>query len=410
MVRRMLLLPFIVLVLLGGCGPDHEAATNPPNQRELGNPQQGTQDTQEKAQNQAGQKNPGLQPTEDQAGSFPYQIDVLDKDLNVPWEMDIASDGRIFFTERPGVIRVIDQKGVLLDEPVLQFQPPFISQSEGGLLGLILDPNFEHNHYLYVYHSYQEGNEIRNRVLRLIEKKNKAVVDRVLIDHLPGASYHNGGRIKIGPDGYLYITTGERYKPPLAQDLNNLGGKILRITLEGEIPKDNPFPGSPVYSWGHRNPQGLAWHPETNRLYASEHGQSAHDEINVIEAGANYGWPLIQGDETSKENPDLKRPILHSGKQTWAPSGITFVHQGPWKGQLLVANLRGQKVLKITLEEQNPTKVKKAEPLFTDWGRIRNVYEGKDGTLYIMTNNRDGRGKAQKGDDKIFRLRLKEGR
>lgn len=334
----------------------------------------------------------------------PYDIDILADNLNVPWEMDIAYDGRIFFTERPGVIRVIDSTGRLKTDPVFQFEAPFISKSEGGLLGIVLDPYFEQNHYMYVYHTYEEDNAIKNRVLRLIEQDNKAIIDKVLIDNLPGASNHNGGRIKIGPDGLLYITAGDRYEPPLAQDMNSLGGKILRIALDGSIPEDNPIAGSPIYSLGHRNAQGLAWHPETQLLYASEHGQSAHDEINLVEAGANYGWPIIEGDETSADYPDLRPPILQSGNKTWAPSGMTFVSKGPWRDELLVANLRGNQVLKITINELDPSKIDQVQYLFQDWGRIRNVYEGKDGTLYIMTNNRDGRGNPKKGDDKIYRL------
>lgn len=334
---------------------------------------------------------------------IPYTLFTVAEGLNVPWEMDIAPDGRIFFTERPGVIRVIE-KEKLLPEPVISFKAPFTSQGEGGLLGLVLDPKFEKNHYIYVYHTYTEKNQIKNRVLRLVEKNNKAKVDKVIIKDLPGSKNHNGGRIKIGPDGYLYITVGDRYEPGLAQDKKSLGGKILRIGLDGSIPKSNPFPNSPIYSLGHRNPQGLAWHPESGELFASEHGQSAHDEINLIQAGANYGWPKIQGDETSKKERDLRKPIVHSGNKTWAPSGMAFISQGPWKGQLLVANLRGEQVLKITLNKKDPAKVEKIESIFKDLGRIRNVYEADDGSIYLMTNNRDGRGEPKKGDDKLIRL------
>ncbi|MEW9669024.1 sorbosone dehydrogenase family protein [Ammoniphilus sp. 3BR4] len=340
-------------------------------------------------------------------GGIPYTVETLAEGLDVPWEMDIAADGRIFFTERPGSIRVIVNEEVL-PEPVIRFDAPFHSEGEGGLLGLALDPQFEENHYLYVYHTYEKDGEILNRVLRLKEQDNRATVDRVLLDGLAGERNHNGGRIKIGPDGYLYITVGDRYEPELAQQEQSLGGKILRIGLDGTIPYDNPFPGSPVYSYGHRNPQGLAWHPETSQLYASEHGQSAHDEINVIEPGANYGWPLIEGDETLESRPELKKPLLHSGDETWAPSGMTFVSNGPWKGQMLVANLRGSQVLKLTLGYNDGTGVTHVDYLFPEWGRIRNVYEGSDGSLYIMTNNQDGRGRPNPGDDKLLRLKPKE--
>lgn len=351
------------------------------------------------------------EPSPDQTSSttqldIPYTMETVAEGLNVPWEMDIAKDGRFFFTERPGTLRVIE-KGLLNPEPVISFEAPFISEGEGGLLGLALDPSFVENHYIYVYHTYRVNDQVNNRVLRLIEKNNKAQLDKVLISGLPGAQNHNGGRIKIGADKLLYITSGDRYDPPLAQDPTSTGGKILRIALDGTIPASNPIKNSPIYSMGHRNPQGLAWHPETGQLYSSEHGQSAHDEINLIEPGGNYGWPLIEGETASSpEKANLKTPILQSGKETWAPSGAAFVSKGPWKGSLLVAGLRGERLLKINLKGPKYETVSNVEHLFQGkFGRLRNVYEGPDGSLYLMTNNRDGRGKPNKGDDKIIRLK-----
>ncbi|MFD0619793.1 PQQ-dependent sugar dehydrogenase [Paenibacillus sp. GCM10027629] len=335
---------------------------------------------------------------------LPYRVEVAADHLDVPWEMDVAKDARIFIAERSGRVRVmVDDQ--LLPEPVINLAEDIHQEAESGLLGLVLDPNFEQNRYFYVYHTYDKNGALYNRVLRLKEQNNRATVDRILLDGLGGGTSgnHNGGRIKIGPDGKLYVTMGEQYQPELAQDPNVRSGKILRINLDGSIPADNPVAGSPMYSMGHRNPQGIAWHPETGRLYASEHGQSAHDEINLIEAGANYGWPVIEGDETSLEHPAFKMPIIHSGDETWAPSGITFVSQGPWKGQLLVANLRGQQVLSMTLDDSGE-KVANVQSLFRNYGRIRNVYEAPGGVLYFMTNNRDGRGNPQEGDDKLIRL------
>lgn len=333
---------------------------------------------------------------------IPYTVETLAEGLEVPWEMEIAADGRIFFTERPGVIRVMVD-GRLLPDPVIRLEDPFRSEGEGGLLGLALDPEFQENGILYVYLTYERNGEILNRILRLKEANNTATIDRVLLDGLAGARNHNGGRMKIGPDGYLYITAGDRYQPELAQEKQSLGGKILRIARDGSIPEDNPFPGSPVYSYGHRNPQGLAWDPVNGQLYASEHGQSAFDEINRIEPGANYGWPIIEGDEALAEHPELKAPWIHSAMETWAPSGMTFVSQGPWKGQLLVANLRGNQVLRISFSS-NRQEAQEIESMFQEWGRLRNIYEGPDGSLYIMTNNRDGRGRPGPADDRIFRL------
>jgi len=332
----------------------------------------------------------------------PYQVETVAEQLQVPWALAIAPDGRLFFTERPGTVRVIAD-GQLLPEPVIQFEAPFVQEGEGGLLGLSLDPAFAQNQFLYVYHTYRDGDKIYNRLLRLRESNNRAVIDKILIDRIPGNRFHNGGRIAFGPDGYLYVTTGDALEPQLAQQRDSLAGKILRISRDGAVPADNPFPGSPVYSLGHRNPQGLAWNPENGQLYASEHGQSAHDEMNRILPGANYGWPLIQGDEQAD---GLRRPVLHSGTTTWAPSGMTFVRQGPWSGRLLVANLRGEQVLSLRIPAENPDRAAEVEPLFPDgFGRIRDVVEGPDGSLYLLTNNRDGRGTVREGDDKIIRLR-----
>lgn len=336
--------------------------------------------------------------------SFPYKAEIVIKGLNVPWEMAFAPDGRIFITERPGSLRVIEN-GSLRKTPMLELSAPFVSKGEGGLLGLALDPSFKDNGFAYAYHSYlHDDGGIRNRVLQLKIGDSTAEINKVLLDDIPGDTNHNGGRLKIGPDGYLYITTGERYEPELAQNKDSLGGKILRLALDGSIPGDNPWPESPVYSWGHRNSQGLAWHPESGVLYSSEHGQSNVDEINIIEPGANYGWPLIEGDETGGQQAGLTIPLLHSGKDTWAPSGMTFISQGPWSGELLVAGLAGEQLLWVSPGAGNDQPSPKA--LFEgEWGRIRNVTEATDGSLYILTNNRDGRGDPGPEDDKLIALR-----
>ena len=227
----------------------------------------------------------------------------------------------------------------------------------------------------------------------------------LIIDKIPGGLIHNGGRIKIGPDRKLYVTTGDAGNSMLAQDLVSLAGKILRIELDGGIPKDNPIPNSPVYSFGHRNPQGLTWNLQ-NTLYESEHGPIAHDEINIIKPGENYGWPLATGDEINGEI-NVAAPLIHSSDTTWAPSGIVFVNQGPWQGRLLVANLRGRQLLLLFLNKEG-TKVEAVEMgLLNEYGRLREVIEAKDGTIYLTTSNQDGRGNPSVGDDKIIKLTLK---
>lgn len=338
---------------------------------------------------------------ENKLRQFPYEIEVVAENLYVPWAIAIGDDGTLFVTERNGKIRII-KNGILQPQPLMTLSTPFISQGEGGLMGIVLDPNYSQNHYIYVMHSYGDSNFIYNRVIRLLENNNSLTIDKILLDKIPGGRIHNGGRLKIGPDQKLYITTGDAGNSSLAQDSFSTAGKILRIELDGSIPKDNPIPNSPIYSLGHRNPQGLAWNSK-NILYESEHGQSAHDEINIIKPGTNYGWPLVQGDEESIEFVTQKA-LIHSGEETWAPSGISFVKLGPWQGKLLVAALRGQQLLVISVN-RNGTEVSNIEPfLKNQYGRLREVVEGKDGSIYLTTSNMDGRGNPNSGDDRILRL------
>ncbi|MDV4152297.1 PQQ-dependent sugar dehydrogenase [Clostridium sp. AL.422] len=335
------------------------------------------------------------------ASEFPYEIEVIAENLDIPWAIDISKEGKIYFTERSGTIKIIENSKLNL-EPLIKFTSPFVNRVEAGLLGIVLDPNHSENKYIYVMHSYLEENKIYNRVVRLIESDNKANIDKVILDKIPGAETRNGGRIKIGKDNKLYIVTGDAGNSALAQDVNSLAGKVLRIELDGSIPKDNPISNSLIYSLGHRNPQGLTWNQD-NVLYESEHGQTAHDEINIILPGTNYGWPIVQGDEISNKIK-AQGPLINSGNITWAPSGIVFLNKGPWKGKLLVSNLRGQQLLVISLD-QGGTVVNNIELLLKNkYGRLREVIEGEDGSIYITTSNKDGRGNVNIGDDKIIKL------
>ncbi len=332
---------------------------------------------------------------------LPYSSETLAGNLRIPWAIAINSNGTLYFTERGGTLRVI-RNGILQREPIITLQPPFISEGEGGLMGIALDPDFPKNRYIYIMYTYRENNRFFNRVVRLVENNNRATVDKIILDRIPGGQIHNGGRIKIGPDRKLYITTGDTGNPQLAQDGTSLAGKILRINLDGSIPSDNPFRNSPVYSLGHRNPQGLAWN-SNGLLYSSEHGQTAHDEINLIKPGSNYGWPLVQGDEVS--NAILtERPLIHSGETTWAPSGIAFITEGPWQGRLAIANLRGAQLLVLSLNEDGTIVTQVESFLSNTYGRLREVVQGADGVIYISTSNRDGRGNPSPGDDRILRI------
>jgi glucose/arabinose dehydrogenase len=335
------------------------------------------------------------------SSGLPYDREVIAENLFVPWALAISDDGKIFFTERSGVIRVIEN-GKLLSQPLISFQSPFVTQEESGLLGIALDPDYITNHYIYVMYTYIENNRLFNRVVRLLEQDNKGVEDRILIDKIPGSSVHNGGRIKVGPDRKLYVGTGDAGNSSLAQNLTSTAGKILRINLDGTIPEDNPFPDSPVYSYGFRNPQGLTW-GTNNMLYSSEHGQSAYDEINIIEPGKNYGWPLVKGDDSFRD-VSIQKPLVHSANDTWAPSGIAYIDQGPLKGRLLAASLRGKQLLSFQLNEDG-TQVMNIEPYLTkEYGRLREVVLDKDGSIYITTSNMDGRAIPGEFDDRIIRL------
>ncbi|HZB63846.1 MAG TPA: PQQ-dependent sugar dehydrogenase [Nitrososphaeraceae archaeon] len=320
-------------------------------------------------------------------------IYTIAENLSTPWAIDIAKDNRIFFTEREGKIRVIDEKGILLDEPVAYIR---VAQNGGsGLLGIALHPNFTENHLIYIYHSYVKDNKLYNKILLLKEKDNKIIESNIIIDSIPGSPYNNGGRIKFGPDYKLYITTGDASDPLLAQNLSSLAGKILRLNPDGSIPSDNPFKDSSIYSYGHRNVQGIAWHPKTKQMYSSEHGPSGFDEINLIISGKNYGWPK---EECKGTNISQKAIICFN--PAVAPSGITFASSNKlgYQNDLIVTTLKGSHLRQIDVEsgEQNN--------ILVGYGRLRDIIESSEGTLYVLTSNTDGRGIIQHNDDKILKI------
>ncbi len=332
------------------------------------------------------------------------KVEIVADNLTIPWSIDWLPDETVLFTERNGNLRII-QHGILLQEPLLSLS---VGGVEGGMLGVAVDPNYSENNYIYLYYTYNEFLTTKNKLVRYQFSDGILVEDKMLIDSIPGGPFHDGGRIQFGPDGKLYIATGEAGLPNISQDLNSLGGKILRINSDGTIPYDNPWKNSPVYSIGHRNPQGMDWDKSGN-LFVTEHGPSglrgvAHDEINKIIAGANYGWPDIIGDE-EKEN--MLKPILHSGEDTWAPSGSEFYYGNEipqWEGKYFVATLRGNHLhmVEFNLEDNSVTSHGK---LFQDeFGRLRDVQTGPDGFLYILTSNQDGRGSPKTNDDKILRI------
>jgi len=319
---------------------------------------------------------------------------VLATGLSIPWDIAFLPDSSFLITERGGNLVHLYTDGI---KKSIKLPHP-VPKGEGGLLGITLHPTFVQNKYVYLYMTTAGSTGgTKNAVFRYVFENDALTNEKVIIKDIPGALYHDGGRLEFGPDGYLYITTGEAQTPPIAQDLSSLGGKILRLTDEGGIPSDNPF-GTAVYSYGHRNPQGLTW-DSAGRLWETEHGRSGvtsgMDELNSIEKGKNYGWPTIEGDKTS---PGLVTPVLNSGaKTTWAPASALY-HDG----SIFFGGLKGEALYEAVLNGTQVTELK--VHLLSQYGRIRTVKKGPDGIFYLTTSNKDGRGKPVGTDDRLIRI------
>ncbi len=332
-----------------------------------------------------------------------------------PWALAFAADGRLFLTEQPGRVRVIDASG-LRAEPVLDLTS-IVPGGEAGMLGLAVDPNFLSNHFLYVFHSYNTPTGIKNRVIRLLENNNHASVDRVILDNIDGGMRHNAGRIKIGPDSFLYAAVGDgsfggENDANRAQSLSSTGGKILRMRLDGTPAPGNPFPQAPyVYALGLRDPQGIAF-DSSGQLYATDHGPTSNDEVNITRGGGNYGWPICVG---ICNNPAFIDPIRLFFPETVPPSGATF-YSGtalPWNGSFFFAVLgidsnaaAARHLHRILFDRPGGTRIVQEEQLFKDrFGRLREVIEGPDGNLYFTTDNRQASAAATADDDRVIRVR-----
>ncbi|MEA1853833.1 PQQ-dependent sugar dehydrogenase [Cytobacillus sp. FSL W7-1323] len=316
------------------------------------------------------------------------KVEVVAEDLDIPWSIN-KRDDVFYLSERTGTIAKIEG-GELTRQPV-ELEKSLSTAQEAGLLGFVLIDDGTKG---IAYYTYELDGQPLNRVvtLSLDDQKQVWVETDLLLDEIPSGAFHHGGRLAIGPDDKLYVTTGDATEPELAQDQNSLAGKILRMNKDGSIPEDNPSKESYLYSYGHRNPQGLAWTDE-GEMYASEHGPTANDEINKITAHGNYGWPEITGTE---EKEGMITPLVTSGDDTtWAPSGIAYADNN-----LYIASLRGTAVMQLNLETNEMS------TLVSDVGRVRDVYVDGD-HLYFISNNTDGRGNPAEQDDRLYRLKIR---
>ncbi len=384
--RLRMLLPLIFMTLLcAGCGGDTDrssggaaTAANETRQATL----------QEKER-----------PAEDSSGApaktapVEVEVSVIATNLEVPWGFTFLPNGDALFTERDsGRLLRMNASGDIEEIQTL----PTRGYGEGGSLGLAVSPDYERDGYVYAYYTTDQDNRVVR--FRLGEEPEP------ILTGIPFNTYHDGGRIAFGPDGMLYIATGDAGDPSNSQDRNSLGGKILRLTPEGNIPEDNPFPSSPVYSYGHRNVEGLAWDKE-GRLYASEFGQNAYDEVNLIVPGENYGWPEVEGE--GGESMGYVDPITTWRTSEASPSGAEILKNGAipqWEGDLFVAALRGARLWRLELGPDGGV-TRRQQLLRGEVGRIRNVVQAPDGSLWITTSNLDGYGSpVSEQDDRILRL------
>lgn len=318
------------------------------------------------------------------------KTEVLTSSLTLPWEIIYGPDNFIWFTERGGKIsRLNPNNGVVA---LVHTVPDVSSSGEGGLLGMALHPDFGANPYVYVVYNYREGQRYLEKVVRYTYTNGALNAPQILIERIPAADIHNGSRLLITPDQKLLITTGDANVASNAQDRNSLSGKILRLNLDGSIPGDNPFPNNPVWSYGHRNAQGLVL--ANNKLYSSEHGPNNDDEVNLIQKGKNYGWPNIEGFcNTTQEQAfcganEIIEPLI-AWTPTIAPSGITYYNADlipQWKNSLLMVTLKGSKLVQLQLDEAG-TKITGSKEFFVgQFGRLRAICQAPDGRIFLATS------------------------
>jgi glucose/arabinose dehydrogenase len=342
--------------------------------------------------------------------SVSFRVETVASGLEVPWSIAFAPDGRIFLTERPGRIRIV-QNGVLQPQPYMTVEDVEAS-GESGLMGMVLHPGFASNGLFYISYAYKGASDQEVRVVRYHEQNGTAGDRKVIVEGIPAAPNHAGCRLRFGPDGKLYITTGDATDRAIAQQLTSLGGKILRVNDDGTIPDDNPFVGQTnarpeIWTYGHRNPQGIDFQPGTGTLFETEHGPSGFDgpgggdEVNIIERGKNYGWPTVHHKES---RAGMESPLLEYTPAV-APASGTFYRGNLFPqltGNFFFGGLRGERIIRVVLDGR---RVVRQENLFVEnYGRIRDIAEGPDGAIYFTTSNRDGRGSPAGNDDRLMKL------
>jgi aldose sugar dehydrogenase len=342
--------------------------------------------------------------------SVPFRVETFVAGLDVPWSIVFTGASRALIAERPGRVRVVEN-GALRTEPLIALTD-VEQRSETGLMGLTLDPGYASNRRFYLAYAYADGGDIRVRVVRYRDDGGGASERTVIIEGLPAARFHAGCRLGFGPDGKLYVTTGDATRPESAQDLGSLAGKTLRLNDDGTIPVDNPFAARAgarreIFSYGHRNAQGLDWQPGTGVMFQTEHGPSGGDapgggdEVNIVEAGRNYGWPLVHHRESGA---GMVSPLIEYTPAIAPASGMFYRGDAfpQFRGNFFFGNLRGESLVRLVLDGR---RVVREERLLADaYGRLRAVAEGPDGAIYVATSNRDGRGTPASNDDRILRL------
>jgi aldose sugar dehydrogenase len=333
-------------------------------------------------------------------GSVAIKETILVQGLNFPWEILWGPDNFIWMTERGGRIsRVNPATGAII--PLLTVTE-VVSNNEGGMLGMVLHPDFSVTPQLFVAYDYNNGGNYREKIVRYSYNGTTLINPVTIIDNIAASSIHNGCRLLITPDLKLFITTGDASEPSLPQNTSAVNGKILRLNLDGSIPTDNPMPGNPYWSFGHRNPQGLVF--ANNIFYSSEHGPDTDDEVNIIEKGRNYGWPTVRGfcDQSGEQSfctaNNVKEPI-----KTWTPTaavcGMDYYNKDlipQWKNSLLLVALKNARLYQLKLDNTFTSITETNEYFTNDYGRMRDVCISPAGKVYICTSNG--------GNDKIIEV------